>query len=406
MRSAALLAAAIALGMSAAATADDLEAQRAAARQLIRVQLPSGLLDFDMDFFAGTGFGAGTRRPDKIAFIAREAAGAYGLGKYLQQTGDERVREPLARLIQALGDRSQPIDKSTTQRAIEATGILSLPFLRVTLRNRLDAWGLLYRPSGDGALVAQEDGYATVWAGTTAMALMGELHYYRATGDNRFGPLRVRWLNGLNALRVPGKGFREFPDGIDESPYANGEGWLAFALFAQTFPAGPISAESLRRMDTYMMGTYGSRYDNFFFHWGAMAAARRFETTAEPRFADFLEKQMRMALDSATPPEAPNNSCALVEGLAAGATVLARAGRSESDLYRALRARIDAEMEKNRALQIAPDQDWLAAGPDGYLYTPRLRDYAGAFLIGRHTPSVRVDMTHHCISAIAEMQWE
>ena len=406
MRSAAaLLAAAIALE-SGTAAADDIAAQRAAARQLIRGQLPSGLLDFDMDFFAGTGFGAGTTRRDKIAFIARQASGAYGLGKYFEQTGDQRVREPLLRLIKALGDLSQPVDKSTTQRAVEATGVLSLPFLRLTLRNRLDAWGLLYRPSGDGALVAQEDGYGTVWAGTTAMALLGELHYYRATGDNRFAAQRVRWLNGLSVLRIPNKGFREFPDGIDESSYANGEGWLAFAIFAQTFPSGPISAKSLRRLDSYMMATYAGAYDVAFFHWGALAAARRFEATADQRFADFIEKHMRTALDAATPADAPNNSCALVEGLAAGAWVMAHAGRAENDLYRALRMRIDAEMEKNLALQVPPDEDRLAAGPDGYLYAPRLRDYAGAFLIGRYTPSVRVDMTHHCISAIAEMQWE
>ena len=113
---------------------------------------------------------------------------------------------------------------------------------------------------------------------------------------------------------------------------------------------------------------------------------------------------MQAALDGAPPVGAPHNSCALVEGLAAGAAAMARAGRAGSPLHRTLRARIDAEMDKNRALQLQPARDRLALGDETYLVSPHLGTYAGAYLLGRYTPTVRVDVTHHCISAITEMQ--
>jgi hypothetical protein len=399
----------IALGLLAAAlvasppaSADDLAAQRAAAHQLVGGQLDTGLLEFDMDFLAGTGAGSGKSIREKTAFIARQAAAAYGIAKYYEQTRDERVAAPLVKLIQALGDLSLPVGKSGPQRIVESAGVLSLPFLRLTLRNALSDLGLLYTPAGDGALIAYGHGYATTWAGATAMALMAELHFFRAKGDNRFASLRARWQNGLGALRVPGKGFREYPASIDESAYANGEAWLAYAILADTFAAGPVPASDMHLMDEYMMATYAGPYNEYFFHWGAMAAARRFLTTKDARFADFLEKQMQTALDGAPPVDSPHNSCALVEGLAAGAAALARAGRADSAL--AVHARIGAEMEKNRALQLPPARDRIALGGDIYLISPRLGAYAGAYLLGRYTPTIRVDVTHHCISAITEMQ--
>jgi hypothetical protein len=390
---------------SLTAKADDLAAQRAAAHQLVRGQIETGLLDYDMDFFAGTGFGSGKSSREKAAFIARQAAAAYGLAKYHEQTKDERVREPLVKLLQALGDISLPIGKSTSQRIVESTGILSLPFLRLTLRSALDDLGLLYTPSGNGALVGYEQGYATTWAGTTAMALLAELHYFRATGDARFAPLREVWRNGLDALRVPGKGFREFPDLLDEGPYVNGEVWLAFALYVETFPGGNVSAEEIQAIDDYMTRTYASPDKNAFFHWGAMAAARRYVATKNRHLVDFIEKASQAALDAAPPVDGPYNSCPLVEGLAASTATIARSGRADSALHRALGARIRAEMDKNNALQLSAAQDRLALGGDGYLVSPRLGAYAGAYLFGRYTPTVRIDMTHHCISAIAEMQW-
>lgn len=393
-----------ALGACPPAAADDLAAQRAAVNQLVGAQLESGLLDFDMDFLAGKGLGSGKTSSEKSAFIARQAGTAYGIAKYFEQTKDERVREPLVRFIETLSALSVPIGKSMPQRVIESTGALSLPFLRLTLKETLGRAGLLYAASGDGALVAYEQGYSTAWAGTAALALLAELHYFRASGDGRFAAQRERWRNGLAALRIPGKGFREFPGTIDEGGYANGEAWLAFAVYVDTFPAGSVSPAEMRSMDQHMMATYAGANNNTFFHWGSMAAARRFRTTGDGRFVDFLEQQARAALDGGPPEDSPFSTCALVEGLGATAGTMARTGRADSTLHRTLRARIRAEMDKNNALQLAPGQDRIALGAESYLFSPRLSAYAGAYLFGRYMPNVRIDMTHHCVSAITEMQ--
>jgi hypothetical protein len=387
-----------------AATADDLAAQRAAAHQLVGAQQSDGLLEFDMDFLAGKGLGSGTTAREKSAFIARQAGTAYGIAKYFEQTKDERVREPLAKLIAALGALSLPVGKSAAQGAVESTGLMSLPLARTKLRDGLNGLGLLYANSGDGALVAYEQGYPTAWAGTVALALLAELHYYRATGDARFATLRERWRNGLAVLRIPGGGFREYPDSLDESPFSNGEAWLALAVFVDTFPAGSVSAAEIRSIDDHMLATYAGEYNFGFFHWGAMATTRRFFTTKHPRFVAFAERQAKAALAGGPAADNPGNTCGLVEGLAASAATLARAGRGDDPLARALRARIRADMDKNNALQLKPGQDRIDFGADSQLSAPRLRGYAGAYLIGRFTPTIRIDMTQHCISAVAEMQ--
>ena len=110
------------LGTGAPAAADDLAAQRAAAYQLAGAQQATGLLDYDMDFLAGSGGGSGTSNREKAAFIARQAAAAYGLAKYFEQTKDERVGAAVAKLIAALGDLSLPIGKSASQRLVEFHG--------------------------------------------------------------------------------------------------------------------------------------------------------------------------------------------------------------------------------------------------------------------------------------------
>jgi hypothetical protein len=397
------LSAALFAWTAAPATADDLAAQRVAAHQLVGSQLESGLLDFDMDFLAGAGTGSGKTSREKSSFITRQAGTAFGIAKYFEQTKDERVRAPLEKMIAALGALSLPIGKSATQRAVEATGLLSLPVLRAKLRDRLDGMGLLYLPSGDGALVAYEHGYAAAWAGAASLALLAELHYFRATGDARFAALREQWRKGLEVLRIPGGGFREFPGSLEESPFANGEAWLALATYVETFPTGSVSADEIRSVDDYMIATYGSEYSFGFFHWGAMAASQRFVTTKDRRFVALAERQARLALADGPGADNPGNTCGLVEGLAASAVTISQGG-GDAALLRMLRARIRADMDKNNAMQLQPGQDRIAYGADTYFVSPRLRDYAGAYLMGRFMLSTRIDVSQHCISAIAEMQ--
>jgi len=63
-------------------------------------------------------------------------------------------------------------------------------------------------------------------------------------------------------------------------------------------------------------------------------------------------------------------------------------------------ARLNEEMEKNRALQIPPNGGRMVFGDGVQLISPRLRDFAGAFLVGRFRAYTRVDETAHCVSAM------
>jgi hypothetical protein len=384
---------------------DEHRAIELAARQLMSAQLDSGLFEFDMDFVKGrdSGVHADAAWNVAILYVAREAAALHGLAKYYAYAKDESAGRVVAKAIGALGDASLPIAKPMLLGWGERIGLLDLPFLRVSSRNALTGLGLLYSTQGNGRLLAPRRDYATIWAGATALALMGELYFAEAGGGGRFQRLRQQWRDGLLTLHVAGRGFRQLADGIDEHPYANGEAWLALALYARVDPA---EAPELAALDDYMMRHYEAAPRIEFFHWGMMSAAQRFAVTRDARLVTFARSQARRFLDAKD--EFPgDNNCAFVEGLAAAQNLLRRGGAAPDDVLASeIHARIEFEMRKNLALQIQPDQDRIDLGAAGVLLSPHLARFAGAFLAGKDTPLARIDLTEHCLSALVEMAKE
>jgi len=387
---------------TAKAGADEIDQMRLAAHQLAGAQLSSGLLDFDIDFLAGQGIGSGDTDIERTAFIARQADAAYVLGKYLARSRDTSVSAAVQRLIMTLGSLSLPVGSSTTQRWLESARLLSMPIGRYKLRAILERLGLLYQPTGKGRLLSYEGNYATAWAGNTALALLAELEYFRATSTD-FAELRLSWLEGLRTLHVPGRGFREYPGSIEEGAYANGETWLALATYAALFPAEKTASALVSEYDDYVMDKYSAEPDRQFYSWGTMAAAQRLATTSDSKFAEFIEAQANHFVDQKFPAaQRRENTCALVEGLAAAAGVLAKRD-GDRLLLRRLTTRIDREMAKNRALQIPTGTIRLDYSGGAFFHSTDLAGYAGAYLTGGGNLYARIDITAHCLSAFMEM---
>ena len=322
-----------------------------AAEFMISVQQPDGLFAYEFDLSQGVWTGRDN--------VVRQAGAAYGLAEYFAHTRDRRAAAAVRRSLRALSDRS---------RAFE-DGYLLAP------RGRAD--------SGN--------------AGATALALLAELHYYRASGDGRFEASRAAWTRGLAALHVPGRGFRKSAGASEESPYYNGEAWLALAYRQATEP-DPALARRLEDIDGYMIATYGRTPHIGFFHWGAMAARVRHEDTGDPRFVDFAAGQSLAFVDDLRPAvRAGVNSCYAVEGLVAAREVIAADG-ARADLRARLATRIDAEMAKNLRLQVGPAQ--LATNV-GFLRA--IGELNGAFAAGQRRKTLRIDHTQHCLSALVKM---
>lgn len=320
-----------------------------ASQQLLDVQLKSGLFDYDFDFLLA--------RPSGKANIVRQAGTTYALGEAYADSRDPTLRQALARAIAALAEQSIAVQ--------------------------------------GGELISFNGKRSGIKSGATALALLAELYYFRASGDGRFGTQRDRWLNGLLALHRPGAGFLRAPDSQEESHYYNGEIWLALAFYNMTFEA-PALAERLKAVDTYMMAAYGKAPHIGFFHWGAMAAERRFADSGDPRFRHFAQSQARNYLEELRPKRSANsNTCYSLEGLIPALELTP----SNDPLYEALTDRIAWEMRKNLTLQIQPAQKALELGDDTRLESPHLVRYPGAFLAGRKKLFTRIDYTQHCLSA-------
>jgi len=375
-----------------------------AARQLVGAQLPSGQFAFEHDFVLGgkrpgTELGLG-----RLAYITREAAAAYGLSHYFLYDQDAGLARALVAVLRNLEELSLPISKAPGQVTLEATGILALPLGRYKLHDMLQRLRFLFRPTGEGRLVSYDRSYETAWGGATALSLLTELQFYRASGDSQFTSLRQAWLKGLLVLYHAGRGFRDMPGSIDENALSNGEIWLALAYYTGLFADDGATASIVAQVDDYMMQTYAAQPNEGFYSWGTKAAAQRLGATSDVKFIRFIAQQTRAYLDGIGPPsDSTENSCAAVEGLATALRVLTSAAEPDRALILRLRQRIDSEMAKNRSLQIQPGQTRIELHNGAYLSSPSVTDYAGAFLAGTHQPYVRIDYTEHCISALLDL---
>ena len=317
---------------------------------LLAAQTEEGLFAYGFDFVRD--------RASKRDSIVRQAGTVYSLAEYYSYSRDQRLREPLRRALGALGSRSAAY--------------------------------------GGGALVSKDATLEGVKMGATALALLAELYYFRTSGDGRFERKRRAWLQGLLSLQRPGAGFRRAPGSDLESHYYNGEAWLALAFHALTFENAKV-ARSLAEVEPYFMTTYGREPHIGFFHWGLMAASMRWQATGKPRYAAFVQDQVRHYLQDLRPKLNPNaNTCYALEGLFPALPIVA----PDPDLEAALRDRAEREYEKILGFQIQPGQERIDLGDGAYLVNPRLADYVGTFLAGRKRPSTRIDFTQHCISAI------
>jgi len=379
-----------------AAQPTDQDRLRQAVEYLLAAQLPSGLFVYDFDFVADRSV-----EPDNIV---RQAGVAYILAEYYRYAPDPHVRRAIEATLTRLGALSLPFGKSRLQSAFEQAGLLSVPIGRYKLKASLERFGLLYRPSGNGKVISLDGKYVGALTGAVAVALLAEMQYHQATADNRFGSLRSAWLEGLLSLRIPRRGFRISPGFIDETPFFDGEGWLALAYYNRLFPRDKSIVSTLDNLEAYLMTRYANDVTSGFYQWGTMAAALRLEQTSNPRFLSFIRAQAQALLEAPRRDEwRGDSSCAHMEGLAVAARVLRAHPDVDPPLLEKVLTRLNEEMEKNRQLQIPPNGGRIAFGKGVQLISPKLRDFSGAFLVGRFRAYTRVDETAHCVSAMTKL---
>ncbi len=101
-----------------------------------------------------------------------------------------------------------------------------------------------------------------------------------------------------------------------------------------------------------------------------------------------------------TPGDKRQLNCAQLEGLATAARVLEADDLGAKTIVQRLRGLIDPAMTEVRTLQIMPNQHRMDLKDGSFLWSPKLRDYAGAFLGGPTNPETRIDYTGHCLSTM------
>jgi hypothetical protein len=358
-----LMALAVALPIAAVAADPQLEPpaleQRAeaAARSLASVETADGRFLYEFDFLRS--------RFVSDDNVVRQAGAGFILNHFLFASGNPNAREPAARAIGYFAAQSVK--------------------------------------HGAGALVSADRTLDGALAGGTALALLAELFHTKATGTDFRRDLRELWLAGLAAQQLPSGGIAQRTGDTDEDSYATGETWLALAHYAELEPDAPGLTPLLETLEARVMEKYLATPDNQFAHWGLMSAAQRLNHTGEQRYRDFIIAFARPYVESRFDPATAadregSNTCAALEGLAAAASALTRAG--ETEVSAVLRQTLDRELPPNMLLQLPAGETRRAYGPDRFYEDPKLANFAGAFLNNAYALRTRLDFTQHCLSAI------
>jgi UDP-N-acetylmuramoyl-tripeptide--D-alanyl-D-alanine ligase len=325
-----------------------------AATHMGRMQQEDGSFRYQFDFI--------TARWSKDNNIVRQAGAGYALGEYM------------------LTHRN-PDTENQLRRAIHWYSRSSMEWK-------------------SGRLLTFDGNYKKAKAGATALALISALYYRQVTADKGFDQDIHAWTRGLLELRNENGGFSRRPRKRKESPYSNGEIWLALGIYLQQFPDDTQVIKTLEQIDEYFLKYYSEKPDIGFFHWGLMAAGERYKQTKNKRFVNFAVQQTNQYLKDMRPRINPNsNSCYAVEGMAAVLGML-ETFPEHSEFKRRLAERIGKEMDKNLTLQILPGQQQVILGAGRTLSAPEISTNPGAFLNGRLRPQIRIDATQHCLSAM------
>lgn len=370
-----------------------------AVAQLNRSQLSSGFFPYDYDFISGNS--TDMAEIDGVNLV-RQAGGAFVLGEYLEACIHQPTTQTLTTFIEKAVSRSLPISKGYLQRGLEWLGLYNRWQIWVPLREPLYRSGLLFSTEGEALLVTVHEDYESAWPGATALTLIAALKYRRATTDRQFDEMITRWKNGLLALKVPGRGFREAPHYLSESPYVNGEGWLAIAEYSRIFPEDDNANQILLELDKYILQKYGDGGNSRFYHWGTMAAVVRSDMSQDGRFDDFIYRLTEHYLNTEEQKEYPIvNRCSAVEGLATFVAFMNNRGLRTDPLVLRARKFIALTMAANRQLQV--DAKFAASLANGEKHLSALDRYQGAFVKSLDDPVMRVDYTQHCINAMLRM---
>lgn len=329
-----------------------------AATHMGNIQRKTGYFSYEFDFVSGT-----WSRSDELV---RQAGASYGLSEYLLTHDD-------------------PVIKKVVEKAIQAYKINSITYKR-------------------GKLLTDRMDLSKAETGATALALIGALQYSHATSDHQFDADIQAWKDGMVALYHPKGGFAGGAQDPEESPYFNGEGWLALSIYAEYYPRDDGVKTILSALDLAMVKLYTEQPDIGFFHWGLMASARRYDQTKDAKLLEFGAQQVNHFLTKMRPDfDEEVNSCYSVEGMAAILPVLQK-DKKEAVLATRLLARLRQEMSKNIGMQIRPEQKMLILIGGRTLTAPELPRYSGAFINGLDRPQIRIDFTQHCLSAMLKSE--
>lgn len=323
-----------------------------AAHHLVRQQTPAGLFHYEFDLVKGKY----TRQNN----IVRQAGAAYGLAEYLAYKRDATVEQALVRAIKAL-----------------------------------EAKTLVYK---GGGVVSLNTTLKKASTGATALSLLAALHYQQTTKNQQFAPLIQRWLKGLVSLYTDKKGFQRSPKSQDESPYFNGEGWLALGVYAQMFPNDIVVQAILEQLETYLMTKYTKKFDISFFHWGLMATIKRYEPTQDQKFLTFATHQIQ-SFFKVQPKYRPHvNACYSIEGLIPSYYYLKK--RGQEALAKKIKERLDIELAKTKKFQVPKNAKSIKINKTTEIHSETLPSLSGGFINGDSRPQLRIDFTQHCLSAL------
>lgn len=244
--------------------------------------------------------------------------------------------------------------------------------------------------------------------GATGLALIGLLDLVEKSPDldYEFSDQINGYRNFLLAMKVPDLGFRgkysiSGEQSLKETPFANGEAWLALVRYHLYDPKHNEVSYTVEEAWKYFKDLYIVDLDNNFYLWGMAAIKDLYSLDPRQEYFDFVwpYTDSRIARFSKKR-NSVHNYCAYIEGVTSAYSVIRdNVSKEEREEYL---EEINYWLTKTSELQIVEDQ-YKVKYENELKYKKRdvvnIDQAYGGFLTGFDSPVQRIDFTQHCINS-------
>ena len=244
--------------------------------------------------------------------------------------------------------------------------------------------------------------------GGTSLALIGILDIMQSSSkyENRYSKLAEGYKDFIVAMSLPEGGYQSSyylnkSQNKSESPFANGEAFLALVRYYKYNPTDEIKEIIDNSFDYFTQEYSEGQWDNNFYLWGMAALKDLHAMDPKEEYYEYVKQYTDWRISTKGNSRfTSHNYCAYIEGVVSAYSIIEPNVSSKELVF--YDEEIDFWLAKSDELQVEADDIFKISFSNGPMFWLRLKNAnrsIGGFLTDLKEPVQRIDFTQHCLSS-------